>query len=167
MKLTRNVLPIFCYLLIIIGCKPKIPVYDLDFKINQIIKSNLNNKEFFLNICDSKYNWDSIIVIKPYSNISELDLKLRLNNFSSIKRIVKECALKDNISTLLFIKNREIIYYDTIYRRPVDFTSINSISNSEPVIILNSSCNKIFLVVSKYKNDKNSDDIYYNVVIKQ
>ena len=149
-------------LLIFIGCKSKpIPVYDLDPFIKQTVNNSNNKEKIILNICNEKILWDSIAIIGPYFKVSKVEDYLNVNNFSSIEDKLDGFVLGDDKCTLLFIKNKSIIYYDTVFRKPVDFASLNTNTGDKPVIILKKDCNKFVIILTEYEGFYNLKKINY------
>lgn len=148
--------------LIFSGCKTDInpiPVYDLDPIIRQTIDSSINKEKIILNICNKNNPWDSIAVIGAYSKAAIVEEVLMLDNFSSIEEKIEEFEMRDNYTILLFIKNKNIINYDTVRGTPVYFGFLTPKSNDMPPIIYVKDCNKILLTKTQFK-----DNFYIQIV---
>lgn len=92
----------------------------------------------------------SIAIIAPYYKVSKLEDYLNVDNFSSIEDKLEDLFYADNKCTLLFIKNNSIIYYDTVYRKPLDFASLNTNLGDRPIIILKKDCDKFVIIPTEY-----------------
>lgn len=60
--------------------------------------------------------WDSIVIVKPYSNIDELNVDM---DFVS-KREIKSKVNYDNSCTIVFVKNGELVAFSFVKRDVVD-----------------------------------------------
>ena len=100
--------------LIIISCNKN--DYILESKISAEI---IQNKELNL----SKYNdfeWDSLIVISPYSNLE----KIANQNKLDLSNVSKSIESLDDINLLVFLKNKKAVKTCELKRMYGDFNGI-------------------------------------------
>ena len=74
---------------------------------------HLNWGQDEINFCDAyPFEWDSILIILPYTRFSVLKSKLRLRNISPISEELKDMQYIDWKRYLLFIRgNRNVVAY--------------------------------------------------------
>lgn len=93
-------------------------------KVNEA-KEYLNTKDSVTINIDSmtKFNWDHLLVIPPYSRLENLENKFGVN-FNQLEDTGIET--NDQKCILVFIEDEKIIKYFEILRGEVDFSSIAS-----------------------------------------
>lgn len=127
------------------GCRQeKAERYSLDSifnKVELILTDSINK----INICEYiPSDWDSILIIKPYTAVSQQETLNELVNFSKIKSEIEDIEFADAICYLLFVKNEKIVGYGSIRRSPIDFAFFPPESQNV-AIIKRSDCDKLFL----------------------
>ncbi|WP_339757734.1 hypothetical protein [Algoriphagus aquimarinus] len=139
MKMIPKFLSLLICLAILFSCGRFEPdSYDYDADFEEIISdlnfnAGVNERRLDLSQVFIKSDWDSIIVIKPYSQYSNF-ARLNLRNTSVVKFILTEMEYSDFHYYLLFIKEKQIMAYSkmsNLYRIGFDETMLFPIiSNS-------------------------------------
>ncbi len=100
-------------------------------------KASLKSCELF------KTDWDSIVVLPAYINYSSFKKDYNFENITSVKTGLNSTIYRDDITTLLLVKNNRIISYERIFDMPVVFSSLVEQTNSP--IIRRNPCTILFL----------------------
>ncbi len=102
MKPTRLILfsiTLFCSILFFIKCSNEsIDHYSLDSVFSTVLTDPVDSM-VALNICHYvKSGWSSILIIKPYTDVSEQFVLKELKNFSKVKSKIKDIELGDQVA---------------------------------------------------------------------
>ncbi len=126
----KNVFNIICLFFIglFVSCNSLSKEVELSNEIRTIIKDNaLSLKDISI----SK-DWDSVYIVKPYCKID--DLKFDMDFIS--KREIKSNAAFDDICTILFIRNGELVAFSIIKRNIIDLTNTTKeVYDKEDIIV--------------------------------
>ncbi|WP_297518418.1 hypothetical protein [Flavobacterium sp.] len=79
---------------------------DFDVK-REMNFSNLNN-----------FEWDELLILTPYTKISDVEKKYGLD----LSKIITSIESNDQINTIVFLKNKKGIEYVELSRKYGDFT---------------------------------------------
>jgi hypothetical protein len=99
-------------------------------------------------VCDIiEARWDSLLVIIPYTPVSEQAVLRNLENYSNIKPKIKDIEYTDFYSYLVFVRNNRVIGFSRIRRGPVDFANLPVTDNSSPsvAILSKTNCAKLYM----------------------
>jgi hypothetical protein len=127
-------------------CNETIVEYSLDSFLGNIKIDSTDTIQ--VNVCDIiEARWDSLLVIKPYTPVSEQAVLRDLENYSRIKSEIKDIRSTDFYSYLVFVRNNKAIGFSRIRRGPVDFAYLPVTDNRSPcVAVLNkTNCAKVFM----------------------
>ena len=125
--------------------KGRIEQYPLDSIFNKVKMSSMDSLKP-LNICDYvNTDWDSILILKPYTNPSKESVLKKLNNFSSIKSQIEGIQYGDHSCYLLFVKNMSAVGFSVVNRGSIDFTTFPSVDDNGVAILNRQDCNRLFL----------------------
>ncbi len=79
-------------------------------------------------------DWDSIMVIGPYSNEASFK-NVAIANFDAVKDTLLSVSFNEGKCILAYIKNKNVISYSIVNRMPIDFNmgykDINMIKKTE------------------------------------
>lgn len=67
--------------------------------------------------------WDSMLVMRPYSDHVLKDYKIEITS-NSDQEVIHDNSIFDSICTLLFIKNHKVVAFSSVYRDVIDFTKL-------------------------------------------
>jgi hypothetical protein len=118
---------------------------QLDTAAKRSLKSHSSITPFSLCELIPDKEWESIVVIGPYSNEESFE-NIHIKNFNAVKDSLLSASIDDSKCTLAYIKNNNIFGYSIIPRAPIDFCMYNK----SVYIIKKSDCDMVSL--------KNSND---------
>jgi hypothetical protein len=149
-------LPLLSLFLLLESCSTAVKGYEPDYllptKYVSILKSNSVVGFSTAKLCEGfQSEWDSILVIKPYTRAATVS-EIKLNNFSSVAKQVESQSISDATCTLLFVKNSKYVSY-SVFPRRVDLTSIDKGTHSQILWLTKSDCN--LLVMRKISSSTN------------
>lgn len=78
-------------------------------------------------------DWDSLIIIGPYTKYPKLS-KLDINNLSDLKSIIEETGYHDGLSSLLLVKGKNVTEYHTVTNNPINFSRMIPATSNYGVI---------------------------------
>ncbi len=131
--MVRKIVVFLCICLLIIGSMAFYNIYMYKKLYCEVNTASILNKGFIhLDKLNSEDVWDSIIVIKPYSqmDISAINMPLLVRRGIDFNRSI------DAQCTLLFISNKELKAYSYVPRVPIDFSRIKGERFSREDVIL-------------------------------
>lgn len=121
----KNVFNIICLFFIglFVSCNSLSKEVELSDEIPTIVKG----KTLCLDDISIAKEWDSIVIVKPYSNIDELNVDM---DFVS-KREIKSKVNYDNSCTIVFVKNGELVAFSFVKRDVVDLAKTTKVVYSK------------------------------------
>ena len=129
-QLKINFIGYFIIAIIFSSCNFKKPVNKIDInkQLDIAAKSAFERHSHVLSfpLCDilPGNDWDSILVIGPYSN-EESFVNINIQNFDAVKDSLLSVSYNDGKCTLAYIKSKNVIGYSIISRAPIDFCMYN------------------------------------------
>jgi hypothetical protein len=101
---------------------------DITIDINDSLKTLISNKDYVdksVNICNfiEFSDWDSLAVIKPYTDIETLRKK-KIKNFTSLEGSIAKISDSDFTCLLIFLKDESIAKIAWVSRNP-DFATLH------------------------------------------
>jgi len=133
-------------LLVFYGCRQeKVERYPLDslFNTAKLISTDSVTK---VDICKHvPSDWDSILIVKPYTVISTQEDLRELTNFSNIESDINDIEYSDMICYLLFVKSKKVIGYGEVTRTPFDFAASFPPVGKKLGVIKRSDCEKLYI----------------------
>ncbi len=103
-----------------------------------------------VNVCDIiESNWDSILVIMPYTAVPKQAVLRDLKNYFIIKSQIKDIRQTDFYSYLVFVRNDRAIGFSRVPPVPVDFADLPVSDNRSPDIAVLSKTNCANLYMKK------------------
>lgn len=151
MKYAIGVLLIFCVIWQI-GCTTKeIENYNIDSFIKSKIQlATKLKKPIALELCnETKFEWNSLIFIPPYSRSNVLNQQ-NLNNSSAIKRTLSKFKFNEGICIILFVNKNSIVKYSLTKRTVLDFNELVGPNRNILRISQGTACNKLY--IKNYKD---------------
>jgi hypothetical protein len=150
----------FCVFLSGCGSTVSVEDYKLEEYISQRLDKKLTSdkpKEHF-NLCGfRRENWDSILIVKPYTDASTIK-SLRVSNYPTVSNKVNNQSTNDSNCTLLFVDNGKYAGYSVINRKVLDFATLTKNDKLQFVWIYKNECDKIIV---KHENNER-----YNIVFE-
>ncbi len=136
---------LLCSTLFFLKCsKESINHYSFDSVFNATRIDQIDSMIQF-NICDYiKSDWDSILIVKPYTDVSKQILLKKLKNFSEVKSKIKDIEFGDQVCYLILVKEKIIIGYGEVSRNHIDFATFPDTDNSTMGILKRESCDRLF-----------------------
>ena len=118
-----------------LGCtEQKIENYDIATPLK--VKANLarkSQKAVKMELCNlASFNWDKIIVVRPYSTKSMIR-GYKLENSEYVEDNLLGILSHEEHSLLLFIEQNKIVRYSYVPREIIDFCYINNKMVSEAI----------------------------------
>ncbi len=113
---------------------------QLDTAAKRSLKSHSPITPFSLCELIPNKEWESIVVIGPYSNEESFE-NIHIKNFNAVKDSLLSASIDDSKCTLAYIKNNNVFGYSIILRAPIDFCMYNK----NVYIIKKSGCDLIGL----------------------
>lgn len=131
--MVRKIVVFLCICLLIIGSMAFYNIYMYKKLYCEVNTTSILNKGFIhLDKLNSEDVWDSIIVIKPYSQV---DISA-INMPSLVRWTIDFNRNIDTQCTLLFISNKELKAYSYASIAPIDFSRIKGERFSREDVIL-------------------------------
>jgi hypothetical protein len=94
--------------------------FDSLFDKTETQLNSTNSQRIFDKV---KYECDSILVIKPYTNPIKENVLIQLKNFSEVKSIISDVEYSDHFCYLIFVNRGIAIGYCKAFRDRIDFAS--------------------------------------------
>ncbi|MGI4740536.1 MAG: hypothetical protein ACRYG7_35640 [Janthinobacterium lividum] len=85
--------------------------------------------------------WDSILVLKPYCNMDEVE-RFGIENPLAITRVVRNQSYGDFDCTLLFLREKSCVGYSVVSRQIVDLAKLANHKNCNLALITRTNCVK-------------------------
>lgn len=101
-----------------------------------------------VNVCDIiEAEWDSILVIKPYTPVSKQTVLRDLKNYFSIKSRIRDIRQTDFYSYLVFVRNDRAIGFSRVPSVPVDFADLPVSDNRSPgvAVVSKTNCARLYM----------------------
>jgi hypothetical protein len=99
-----------------------------------------------LGICSIvKKDWDSILVIKPYTS-PDIIKSINIFNYSAVGEKVENQYLNETTCTLLFVNGKQYVGYSVLPRNFVDLTTLVKNTKNQYLWINKDECNSINIV---------------------
>lgn len=118
---TRFALLILIFVVISISaCKTKIDLHPL---LSNLVKQGKDSIPLNLEQSVSFKDWDELYIVTPYSPMETIQ-KTGIKGYESIGGLTREIEYSENFCLLLFLKNKELVGFSKIQRKPVDFASV-------------------------------------------
>ena len=99
---------------VIISCNKNDYILESKISAEIIQKKELNLSNY------NEFDWDSLIVISPYSNIQ----KIANENKLDLANVSKSIESLDNINLIIFLKNKEAVKTCELKRMYGDFNGV-------------------------------------------
>ena len=85
-----------------------------------------NSKE--LNLSNyNEFDWDSLIILGPYSNIEKIEMEKNID----LSNVSNSIEMLDNINLIVFLKQGKVVRYSEINRNIADFNDYQEIIKKE------------------------------------
>lgn len=101
-----------------------------------------------VNVCDIiEAEWDSILVIKPYTQVPKQAVLKDLKNYFSIKSRIRDIRQTDFYSYLVFVRNDRAIGFSRVPPVPVDFADLPVSDNHSPgvAVVSKTNCARLYM----------------------
>lgn len=78
----------------------------------------------------NNFEWDELLILTPYTKISDVEKKYGLD----LSKIITSIESNDQINTIVFLKNKKGIEYVELSRKYGDFTGYNSLIRKDKAV---------------------------------
>ena len=83
-------------------------------------KSSIANDTLHWELINVGKEWDSVYIVKPYSDISGIGIEMN----ESVRAAIDHLTQFDSDCTLLFIRDNSLVAYSTVPRGVIDFCQV-------------------------------------------
>lgn len=84
--------------------------------------------------------WDTVYILKPYSNLQSLKT-VSISN--ELKKKINASLVTESLCVLVFTKNNKLLYYSHVFRSIADFSTVEKEKYPSDHIYLLNDCRKV------------------------
>ena len=68
-------------------------------------------------------DWDMMVVVKPYNSLTAANESIDMG-YGGDRDVIIDNTMYDNMCTLLFVRDKELVAFTSVYRNIIDFSQL-------------------------------------------